>query len=287
MEFFRIHRTIPFMRHALVLNIISLVTFVAAVFFILTRGFHLSIEFTGGTVMEVNYAQTAQLESVRGVVSKLGYTDFQVQNFGTSHDVMIRLPLQEGQTSATQSETCLLYTSFIGLLYTLPNFDGESPAVQVSSAKATIKVDPAMLERVEQILTDAKIPNEGVYYEQNGTLGTVRARFTSTDLQLQARDLIDKSLNTVQGDPHYTVALNLLPASPTWMRAMGWFAPKPMYLGLGHQGTLPTAEQLEHAVPEVSGAERDTGQGDDGAFHGVGAKTFLHIITHSYIIWLD
>ncbi len=107
MEFFRIHRTIPFMRHALVLNIISLVTFVAAVFFILTRGFHLSIEFTGGTVMEVNYAQTAQLESVRGVVSKLGYTDFQVQNFGTSHDVMIRLPLQEGQTSATQSETVM------------------------------------------------------------------------------------------------------------------------------------------------------------------------------------
>lgn len=95
------------MRHALVLNIISLVTFVAAVFFILTRGFHLSIEFTGGTVMEVNYAQTAQLESVRGVVSKLGYTDFQVQNFGTSHDVMIRLPLQEGQTSATQSETVM------------------------------------------------------------------------------------------------------------------------------------------------------------------------------------
>ncbi len=107
MEFFRIRRTIPFMRHALVLNIISLVTFLAAVFFIITRGFHLSIEFTGGTVMEVNYAQTAQLENVRGVVSKLGYTDFQVQNFGTSHDVMIRLPLQEGQTSATQSETVM------------------------------------------------------------------------------------------------------------------------------------------------------------------------------------
>ena len=107
MEFLRINRTIPFMRHALVLNIISLVTFLAAVFFIVTRGFHLSIEFTGGTVMEVNYAQTAQLENVRGVVSKLGYTDFQVQNFGTSHDVMIRLPLQEGQTSATQSETVM------------------------------------------------------------------------------------------------------------------------------------------------------------------------------------
>ena len=107
MEFFRIHKTIPFMRHALVLNIISLVTFVAAVFFILTRGFHRSIEFTGGTVMEVNYAQTAQLESVRGVVSRLGYTDFQVQNFGTSQDVMIRLPVKEGQTSATQSDNVM------------------------------------------------------------------------------------------------------------------------------------------------------------------------------------
>ena len=107
MEFFRIHRTIPFMRHALVLNTISLVTFLAAVFFIITRGFHLSIEFTGGTVMEVNYAQTAQLDKVRGAISGLGYTDFQVQNFGTSRDVMIRLPVNEGQTSATQSETVM------------------------------------------------------------------------------------------------------------------------------------------------------------------------------------
>lgn len=104
MEFFRIHRTIPFMRHALVLNVISLVTFLAAVFFIATRGFHLSIEFTGGTVMEVSYGQTAQLEEVRKAVAGLGYSDFQVQNFGTSRDVMIRLPLAEGQTSAGQSE---------------------------------------------------------------------------------------------------------------------------------------------------------------------------------------
>ena len=107
MEFFRIHRTIPFMRHALVLNLISLITFVAAVFFIATRGFHLSIEFTGGTVMEVNYAQTAPLDQVRTAVSDLGYSDFQVQNFGTSRDVMIRLPLAEGQTSAGQSEDVL------------------------------------------------------------------------------------------------------------------------------------------------------------------------------------
>jgi preprotein translocase subunit SecF len=107
MEFFRIHRTIPFMRHALVLNIISLVTFLAAVFFILFRGFHLSIEFTGGTVMEVAYTQSAKLDEVRSAVGKLGYADYQVQNFGTSRDVMIRLPLAEGQTSAAQSDAVM------------------------------------------------------------------------------------------------------------------------------------------------------------------------------------
>ena len=104
MEFFRIGRTIPFMRHALVLKAISFLTFLIAVFFIVTRGFHLSIEFTGGTVMEVNYTQSAPLEQVRAVVSGLGYTDFQVQNFGTSRDLMIRLPLSPGQSSTTQSD---------------------------------------------------------------------------------------------------------------------------------------------------------------------------------------
>lgn len=107
MEFFRISRTIPFMRHALVLNIVSLVTFLAAVFFIATRGFHLSIEFTGGTVMEVHYQQSAQLEEVRSALDTLGYSDYQVQNFGTSQDVMIRLPLREGETSALQSESVM------------------------------------------------------------------------------------------------------------------------------------------------------------------------------------
>ena len=107
MELFRIGRTIPFMRNALVLNTISFLTFVAAVIFIVTRGFHLSIEFTGGTVMEVNYAQTAQLDKVRSALTGLGYTDFQVQNFGTSRDVMIRLPLAAGQSSATQSDTVM------------------------------------------------------------------------------------------------------------------------------------------------------------------------------------
>ena len=92
MEFFRIHRDIPFMRHALVFNIISFVTFAAAVFFLLTRGLHLSIEFTGGTVVEVAYAGAADLPKTRAAVEKLGFGEVQVQTFGSSRDVMIRLP---------------------------------------------------------------------------------------------------------------------------------------------------------------------------------------------------
>ncbi|MVW79541.1 protein translocase subunit SecD [Bordetella sp. 02P26C-1] len=139
----------------------------------------------------------------------------------------------------------VLVAVIIGLLYTLPNFYGESPAVQVSSAKATIKVDEAMLGRIDQILTAGHIAPESVYYEQNGTLGTIRARFASTDIQLQARDLLDRSLNPNQDDPQYTVALNLLPASPPWMRALGWFEPKPMYLGLDLRGGVHFLLQVD------------------------------------------
>ena len=94
MEFFRIRRDIPFMRYALVLNVVSFITFAAAVFFLATRGLHLSIEFTGGTVMEVAYTQAADLGKTRSTVDTLGLGDVQVQNFGTSHDVLIRLPLK-------------------------------------------------------------------------------------------------------------------------------------------------------------------------------------------------
>jgi len=139
----------------------------------------------------------------------------------------------------------VLVAVIIGLLYTLPNFYGESPAVQVSSAKATIKVDQATLGRVEEILTAGNIPTSSVYYEQNGTLGTIRVRLPSTDVQLQARDLLEKSLNTVADDPQYTVALNLLPASPPWMRALGWFEPKPMYLGLDLRGGVHFLLQVD------------------------------------------
>jgi preprotein translocase subunit SecF len=91
------------MRHALVFNLISLATFLAAVFFLFSRSLHLSVEFTGGTLLEVTYAQPADLGVVRNTVAKLGFVDVQVQNFGTARDVLIRLPVQKGVTSAQQS----------------------------------------------------------------------------------------------------------------------------------------------------------------------------------------
>ena len=107
MEFFRIKSDIPFMRHALVLNAVSLITFLAAVFFLFSRGLHLSVEFTGGTLMEVSYSQSADLNAVRDTIAKLGLTDVQVQNFGTARDVLIRMPVQKGSNSAQQSEQVL------------------------------------------------------------------------------------------------------------------------------------------------------------------------------------
>jgi preprotein translocase subunit SecF len=104
MEFFKIRKDIPFMRHALIFNAVSLITFVLAVFFLFSRGLHLSVEFTGGTVMEVSYAQAPDLEKIRTKVASLGFTDVQVQNFGTARDVMIRLPALKGVSSAQQSD---------------------------------------------------------------------------------------------------------------------------------------------------------------------------------------
>src|SRR6478735_2570571 len=107
MEFFKIRRDIPFMKNALVFNVVSFLTFAAAVFFLFHRGLHLSVEFTGGTVMEVGYSQSADVEKVRRTVSGLGFADVQVQNFGTSRDVLIRLPAQKGVSSAQQSDKVL------------------------------------------------------------------------------------------------------------------------------------------------------------------------------------
>ena len=107
MEFFRTKRDIPFMRHALIFNLVSTLTFLAAVFFLFSRGLHLSVEFTGGTLMEVSYSQPADLNSVRSTVATLGLNDVQVQSFGTARDVLIRMPVQKGVSSSQQSDQVL------------------------------------------------------------------------------------------------------------------------------------------------------------------------------------
>jgi len=103
MEFFKIRRTIPFMRYALIFNVISALTFLAAVFFLATRGLNFSIEFTGGTVLEVSYAQSADIERVRRTLEQAGYKA-EAQNFGTSRDVLIRMHLEKNQSSADLSQ---------------------------------------------------------------------------------------------------------------------------------------------------------------------------------------
>ncbi|HMM55333.1 MAG TPA: protein translocase subunit SecF [Candidatus Desulfobacillus sp.] len=100
MEFFKIRKNIPFMRHALVFNVISLITFLLAVFFLATRGLHFSVEFTGGTLIEVSYPQAADTQKIRDTLAAAGYVDTQVANFGSSRDVLIRMPLKPGQDSA-------------------------------------------------------------------------------------------------------------------------------------------------------------------------------------------
>jgi preprotein translocase subunit SecF len=100
MEFFKIRKDIPFMRHALVFNVISLITFVAAVFFLATRGLHFSVEFTGGTLIEVSYPQAADTQAIRDALARAGYTDTQVAHFGSSREVLIRMPLKPGQDTA-------------------------------------------------------------------------------------------------------------------------------------------------------------------------------------------
>ncbi|MGQ0509527.1 MAG: protein translocase subunit SecF [Betaproteobacteria bacterium] len=103
MEFFKIRKTIPFMRYALVFNIISLLTFLAAVFFLATKGLHFSIEFTGGTLVEVNFKEPANVERIRDTLEKAGLK-VEAQNFGSSRDVLLRMPVEKGQSSSEASE---------------------------------------------------------------------------------------------------------------------------------------------------------------------------------------
>ena len=147
-----------------------------------------------------------------------------------------------------------------GLIYTLPNFFGESPAVQVSSAKATVKVDTAVLGRVEQALIGAQITHTGVQLE--GT--SIRVRLKDTDTQLKAKDVLIRALTPDASDPVYVVALNLLSASPQWLTSMRAL---PMYLGLDLRGGVhfllqvdmkaALAKRVDATVGEVRGLLRE------------------------------
>jgi preprotein translocase subunit SecD len=132
----------------------------------------------------------------------------------------------------------IAFAILAAFLYTLPNFFGESPAVQVSSVKATVKVDAALMARVEDILKAANIPYTGVLLEQT----SVRVRFSDTDTQLKAKDTIDHALNPDPSNPTYVVALNLLPASPRWLTAIHAL---PMYLGLDLRGGVHFLLQVD------------------------------------------
>ena len=130
----------------------------------------------------------------------------------------------------------------LGAIYTLPNFFGESPAVQVSSGKPTVKVDAALMSRIETILKDSKLETSGVFFDTVGLNATVRARFGDTDVQLQAKDAIQRALNPNPDDPPYVVALNLISNTPTWLKAVHAL---PMYLGLDLRGGVHFLLQVD------------------------------------------
>ena len=166
MEFFRIKRDIPFMRHALVFNAISIVTFLAAVFFLATRGLHLSIEFTGGTVIEVNYAQAADLPKVRTALDKLGFGDVQVQNFGTPRDVLIRLPLQQGikQAEVVARVFGALCSAEGGTVSTRQFVSDKGEAISKSACSAAAG-EPVHLQRSEFVgpQVGSELARDGAY----------------------------------------------------------------------------------------------------------------------------
>jgi preprotein translocase subunit SecF len=164
MEFFRISRDIPFMRHVMALNAVSAVAFALAVFFLVTKGLNPSIEFTGGTLVEVQYAETADINRTRGTVEALGFGEVQVQNFGTSRDVLIRLPVrgdlkQDEVTERVFAALCSAEQGSTGTLqYTTPQ--GE----QVSRPACTkAGAEPLLLKRTEFVG-----PSVGAELYENG-----------------------------------------------------------------------------------------------------------------------
>ncbi|WP_257744516.1 protein translocase subunit SecD [Burkholderia glumae] len=130
----------------------------------------------------------------------------------------------------------------IGLLYTLPNFYGEAPAVQVSSGKATVKIDSSTLAQVEAALKAASITPDDITFDNSANNANIRVRLKDTDTQLRVKDLLQKALNSDPSDPQYVVALNLQSASPRWLTALHAL---PMYLGLDLRGGVHFLLQVD------------------------------------------
>ncbi len=130
----------------------------------------------------------------------------------------------------------------LGVIYTIPNFFGESPAVQISSAKATVKLGPQAVAMATDALNKAGVPVENVFYEDLGNNGTVRARFADTDLQFKAKTVLEQALNRDPSDPSYLVAFNLLPNTPVWLQSVHAL---PMYLGLDLRGGVHFLMQVD------------------------------------------
>ena len=130
----------------------------------------------------------------------------------------------------------------IGALYTLPNFFGEAPAVQISAGKVTVKIDSNMQERIADILKSAQIEPKGIQFERIGANGTIKVRLNSPDTQLKAKDVLQKSLNPDSNDQSYVIALNLISNTPAWLTSMGAM---PMYLGLDLRGGVHFLLQVD------------------------------------------
>ncbi len=127
----------------------------------------------------------------------------------------------------------LVLALLFGIFYTLPNFFGESPAVQISSAKSTIKLTSAVMTQSQDILQRGNLAPESILFDNSSLQASVRARFASTDQQFKAKALLERELNTDPADPTYIVAFNLLPNTPSWLQSLHAF---PMYLGLDLRG---------------------------------------------------
>ena len=165
MEFFRIKKDIPFMRHALIFNVISAVTFLAAVFFLVHKGLHLSVEFKGGTLMEVKYPKAANLEGIRGTLIAMGYEEPGVTSFDTARDVMIRLPVEKGVSAANTSQRVFdaLCKAEQGTTKAIDTVTAKGEHVLKSACMDTAGNEAVVLQKVEFVG-----PQVGEELAQNG-----------------------------------------------------------------------------------------------------------------------